>query len=139
MKTSPPAAAIALAALYARDPQALEQTFDHMTNRSLERLDGWLQEDYNVPRNDQYFRLVAQAIARRMAHKSLHKYKNISPPEVVEAALKFHRLPKSLQAELGAKYGGDSQPTSWFLALERFKELASGDPSELWKLVMRAQ
>jgi len=68
-----------------------------------------------------HYRVVAEALIRRIVFKVLDKYNCVSSPEKVEEALKYHTLPERLKCELVDKYGG-SPPKTWFEALERLQE-----------------
>lgn len=128
------AATVALAALHARDPRSLEKAFDHLTPSSLERIDAWIKGEATDFDESDCFRVVAKGVIRRKVFKCLRKYSDVSSPETVETALKFHTLPSSLQQELAHKYGGEA-PMTWFEAMNHLKSIAT-DNSRLWQLLL---
>lgn len=134
---------MALASWYARDPVSVEQLFQHVTPTALTQLDegilAYLYEegeknDPSIP--PESHRVLAKAAIRRIAHKQLDKYSSIVPSEQLQAALKYHTLPPTLQTELWSKYGGSSPPNTWWDALERLREISGDDSSRLWRMVL---
>eukprot|EP00536_Pseudo-nitzschia_multiseries_P005981 jgi/Psemu1/192051/e_gw1.122.8.1 len=154
---------MALRSLQATDPVLFEKSFQTLTASSLswideellkidsnctehklksERLSSTPTEYDEVNSNHQ---VVAEAVIRRVAFKILDKYRDVSSPERVEQALKYHTLPESLQEELATKYGG-STPSTWFdalIQLEDFCRIDGGDKERtsfereaLWKLIL---
>lgn len=94
------------------------------------------EEDNSIDRHC----VVAQAVIRRIVYACLDKYQNTHPQEEVEDALRYHKLPETLQQELVQRYGGSPAPETWLQALDRLKELCYAgdvsDKSKLWRLVL---
>jgi hypothetical protein len=143
-------AAAALTLLQSKDPAAFENAFKFMTPSSLELLHNQLAreiasfepsgdndcdgEGVNIHDQD-CRRVIALAIIRRLVHKCLRKYSEISAPEYVEEALKYHILPDKMQKDLTAKFGGTHSPKTWYDALEQIRQKAS-NKSNLWELIL---
>jgi hypothetical protein len=171
--------AMALSSLRARDPVVFEKSFQTLTASSLSWIDeGLLSQETKlslqsdiVKQNDEaielsssgstekekdkyhHHRVVAEALIRRIIFKILDKHYEVSSPERVEEALKYHTLPERLKLELVSKYGG-IPPATWFDALEQLQDFlgneidnhdrTNGDMSEggclgkdaLWELVL---
>jgi hypothetical protein len=120
MKVASPAAATALAALYARDKTLVDRTFNHMTQSALQLIDKLLLQEFDLvlsshgdatkslnelQKEEQCNLAFAQACIRRIVHHYLDKYSRLfSSPDVVEEALKYYSLPEALQQQLASKY-----------------------------------
>jgi hypothetical protein len=147
------AAAAALNSLQQKDPREFQRLFQHMNHSSLSILQTRLREQWNDTTGDgqhQYQivsleeqekacnRVVASAILRKIVFNVLHKHSEIVSPDQVEAALKQHTLPASLQEELVARYGGDP-PHTWYEALLQLQAFVSSDANnninDLWQLL----
>jgi hypothetical protein len=162
MKASSPAAATALAALYAKDGRFVERCIDHLTCSSLRELDRRLHEECSSSCEESSFAeevamvealdaILARACIRRRAHACLDKWTRASKfsREEVEDALRFHVLPPDVRAGLVVDGGIDPPPpppTNWREALEQLKESSSSSSSStsssvdvdrggLWRLV----
>lgn len=137
--------AMALSSLQARDPIVFENSFQTLTASSLSWIDKeiltqatniFLQNDIqkenmsgtteNENEKHHCHHVVAEALIRRIVFKILDKYNDISSPERVEEALKYHNLPERLKHELVIKYGG-SPPATWFDALEQLQDFCSDE------------
>jgi len=145
--------AMALSNLQAMDPIIFENSFQTLTVSSLSWIDDGLstQMEKLSPKNNiategsssielsasssgptdnedqhHHYRVVAEALIRRIVHKILVKYCDVSPPQQVEEALKYHNLPERLKCELVTKYGG-SPPTTWFDALNQLQKLCDDE------------
>jgi hypothetical protein len=144
--------AAALNLLQLRDPVGFEKLFQLLTPASLTTLHDQLAAELeattttaqaakqqNVGLKDAIDccnQIIAQAIIRRLVFKYLQKYSEISAPDKMEHALKYHSLPEKLQKELVERYGGDV-PKTWYEALQQLKHIADKDPekAKLWELV----
>jgi hypothetical protein len=154
MKASSPAAATALAALYAKDSHFVERCIDHLTSASLRELDRRLLEECSSSYEDSCAEvdevtnlntILARACIRRRAHTCLDKYAMATkyPREEVEYALKFHALPPEVREGLDDGGTDVPPPTSWHEALERLEGSMSSSSSSstdvdrggLWRLV----
>jgi len=160
MKTTSPAAATALATLYAKEKVLVGQSFHHLTSKSLQALDDRLLQEYHQlkpididtkesrkptlsKKKEECHLALAQACIRYNAHRILDKFAKLHfSRREVEDALKFHTLPLDLQEKLTKLYGVNSddtnelQPpqTTWYEALEQLKAMATtagGDGKEL--------
>lgn len=153
MKMPSPAAATALASLYARDKLLVEKSFDHLTQDSVALMDSQLLQEYNkalstegdvnLRKQQECHEALAQACIRRIAYRCLDKYARLlSTEDVVEDALRFYTLPDELQQRLAVKYPIESTrpPTTWYEALNQLKELATTDgildQGKLWRLIL---
>ena len=143
---------MALNSLQARDPILFENSFQTLTSSSLSWIDeavlsratklsfrndtakqnpvelSSLNSTQNENADIKYHvhRAIAEASIRRMVFKILDKYTEVSSPELVEEALKYHTLPETLKDELVTKYGG-SPPITWLDALDQLKLFCSND------------
>jgi hypothetical protein len=149
---SPPAAATAMASLYARDKLLVERSFAHFTQESLALIDSQLlqqnqalctEDVNNLHQQQECHEALAQACIRRIAYRCLDKYARLlSTADTVEDALKFYTLPNELQQRIATKYPIENTPppTSWYEALNQLKELATTDgildQGKLWCMIL---
>lgn len=144
-----PAAAAAMASLYAKNRMLVDRSFNHMTHDALQSIDRELLSEYESALQEQsntsssLHKALAQALIRHIAYRYLNKYSRLlSAPDVVEDALKYYTLPEELQQQLTTKYAGESStpPTTWYEALHQLKEIATTngvlDQGKLWRLIL---
>ena len=85
--------------------------------------EGSVHSKEELPPEQQRNVAIAKALIRRIVYKCLHKYSTISSKSDIEKALKYHVLPKEMQANLHSKYGPDegNLPNSWYDAIQQLQ------------------